>query len=115
MTVVQPVPDYEKQLDADLRWALWEGGMFFQNESEVQKSLRRITDRLNALGIDFAVVVGMALFLHGLRRFTEDVDILVTQEGLRQAHEALDGSGYRSPFANSKNLRDTRMASASSS
>ena len=81
--------------------------MFFQNESEVQKSLRRITGRLNDLSIDYAVVGGMALFLHGFRRFTEDVDILVTREGLRKLHEALEGSGYRPPFANSKNLRDT--------
>ena len=99
--------DYTKRLDADINWALREGGMFFQNESEVQKSLRRITSRLNALGIDYAVVGGMALFLHGFRRFTEDVDILVTREGLQKLHQALEGSGYRPLFAGSKNLRDT--------
>lgn len=100
-------PDYEKRLDGDLNWALREGGMFFQGESEVQTSLRRITGRLHELGIDYAVVGGMALFLHGFRRFTEDVDILVTREGLQRLHEALEGSGYRPPFPNSKNLRDT--------
>ena len=99
--------DYKKRLDGDMNWALREGGMFFQGESEVQKSLRRITGRLNDLGIDYAVVGGMALFLHGFRRFTEDVDILVTREGLQRLHEALEGSGYRPPFAGSKNLRDT--------
>ena len=99
--------DYTKRLDSDMNWALREGGMFFQNESEVQKSLRRITGRLNDLGIDYAVVGGMALFLHGFRRFTEDVDILVTREGLQRLHEALEGSGDRPPFAGSKNLRDT--------
>ncbi len=99
--------DYKKRLDADMNWALREGGMFFQGESEVQKSLRRITGRLNELGVDYAVVGGMALFLHGFRRFTEDVDILVTREGLQRLHEALEGSGYRPPFAGSKNLRDT--------
>lgn len=99
--------DYEKRLDGDLNWALREGGMFFQGESEVQKSLRRITSRLSDLGVDYAVVGGMALFLHGFRRFTEDVDILVTREGLKRLHEALEGSGYRPPFPNSKNLRDT--------
>ena len=98
--------DYSKRLDADMDWALREGGMFFAGESEVQKSLRRITGRLSDLGIDYAIVGGMALFLHGFRRFTEDVDILVTREGLRRLHEALEGSGYRPPFAGSKNLRD---------
>lgn len=99
--------DYEERLNGNLNWALREGGMFFGGESEVQKSLRRITARLNDLGIDYALVGGMALFLHGFRRFTEDVDILVTREGLQKAHEALEGSGYRPPFLNSKNLRDT--------
>lgn len=99
--------DYTQRMNADINWALREGGMFFQNESEVQKSLRRITSRLNDLGIDYAVVGGMALFLHGFRRFTEDVDILVTREGLAKIHEKLEGSGYRPPFAGSKNLRDT--------
>ncbi len=99
--------DYTQRMNADIRWALREGGMFFQGESEVQKSLQRITARLNALGIDYAVVGGMALFLHGFRRFTEDVDILVTREGLAKIHEVLEGSGYRPPFAGSKNLRDT--------
>lgn len=81
--------------------------MFFQNESEVQKTMKRVTARLNALSIDYAVVGGMALFLHGFRRFTEDVDILVTREGLAKLHEALEGSGYRPLFTGSKNLRDT--------
>ena len=107
MTTTAAELDYTQRMNADINWALREGGMFFQNEGEVQKSLRRITARLNDLGIDYAVVGGMALFLHGFRRFTEDVDILVTREGLAKIHEALEGSGYRPPFAGSKNLRDT--------
>jgi len=106
---VMPIkmPSYEKRLDTNRTWALREGGMFFQNESEVQKSLSRITGRLHDLSIDYAVVGGMALFLHGYRRFTEGVDLLVTPDGLVKVHAALEGSGYRPPFPNSKNLRDT--------
>lgn len=107
MTTATAEFDYTQRMNADMNWALREGSMFFQNEGEVQKSLRRITARLNALCIDYAVVGGMALFLHGFRRFTEDVDILVTREGLAKLHQALEGSGYRPPFAGSKNLRDT--------
>ncbi|MDQ2686477.1 MAG: nucleotidyltransferase family protein [Armatimonadota bacterium] len=81
--------------------------MHFEGKSAVQETLRRVTTRLGELGIDYAVVGGMALFAHGLRRFTEDVDILVTREGLRQVHQILEGSGYRPPFLGSKNLRDT--------
>ena len=107
MTQAAAELDYTQRMNADINWALKEGSMFFQGEGEVQKSLRRITARLNALSIDYAVVGGMALFLHGFRRFTEDVDILVTREGLARLHEALEGSGYRPLFAGSKNLRDT--------
>jgi len=49
---------------------------------------------------------GMALFFHGFRRFTEDVDILVTPEGLQQIHANLEGLGYVPLFSGSRNLRD---------
>ena len=47
------------------------------------------------------------MFQHGYRRFTEDVDLLVTREGLKEIHRELEGLGYRRPFQGSKNLRDT--------
>jgi len=80
--------------------------MHFEEASAVHRTLRRITKRLEELGIPYAVAGGMALFLHGFRRFTEDVDILVTRDGLKLAHERLEGLGYVPPFAGSKNLRD---------
>jgi hypothetical protein len=51
----------------------------------------------------------MALFRHGLRRFTEDVDLLVTKNDLKVIHEKLAGLGYLPPFTNSKHLRDTQL------
>src|SRR5262249_34887622 len=59
------------------------------------------------LGIPYAVVGGMALFMHGYRRFTEDVDILVAREDLKRIHENLNGRGYLPPFPKSRHLRDT--------
>jgi hypothetical protein len=100
---------YEELLDRDPRWALSEGSRHFEENSAVFKALRGIAQRLNALGIPYAVVGGMALFRHGLRRFTEDVDILVTRQDLKKIHEKLDGLGYVRPFAKSKNLRDTEF------
>jgi hypothetical protein len=97
---------YEQLLDRDLGWALREGSMHFEEKSAVQLTLRRVTRRLAELGIPYAVVGGMALFFHGYRRFTEDVDILVTPEGLKEVHDRLEGSGYVPPFAGSKHLRD---------
>ncbi len=100
------VIDYEQRLSQDRLWAFQEGSMHFENESAVHKALNQIVRRLEELGIPYAVVGGMALFFHGLRRFTEDVDILVTRDGLGRVHEALDGLGYVPPFPGSKNLRD---------
>ncbi|MCI0362907.1 MAG: nucleotidyl transferase AbiEii/AbiGii toxin family protein [Phycisphaerales bacterium] len=102
----QSMIPYEQQLDANPSWALNEGGMHFENESAVHKTLRRIARRLDDLEIPYAVAGGMALFFHGYRRFTEDVDILITREGKDIAHRALEGLGYLPPFAGSKNLRD---------
>ena len=97
---------YEQRLNEDRQWAFREGSMHFENESAVHKTLNQVVSRLEELAIPYAVVGGMALFFHGLRRFTEDVDILVTREGLMLLHEALDGLGYLPPFPGSKNLRD---------
>jgi hypothetical protein len=83
-----------------------EGSIFFEDRGSVQATLRRICSRLDELGIPYAVAGGMALYLHGYRRFTEDVDILVTREGLKQIHDNLDGRGFVRPFEKSKNLRD---------
>lgn len=98
---------YEERLNSNLRWALQEGSMHFEKESTVHQTLRRITRRLDDLGIPYAVVGGMAMFFHGYRRFTEDVDILVTRAGLDEVHRRLEGLGYVPPFAGSKQLRDT--------
>jgi len=54
----------------------------------------------------------MAVFQHGLRRFTEDVDLLVRKEDLPTIHERLEGRGYLPKFKGSKNLRDTQAGVA---
>ena len=86
-----------------------EGSQFFEGRGAVQEALRKITRRLNDLKIPYTVIDGMALFRHGYRRFTEDVDLLVTREGLKLIHEALDGLGYLPPFPHARNLRDTEL------
>ena len=98
---------YEQRLNENRRWALMEGSMHFEKESAVYRTMEKITRRLTELGIPYAVAGGMALFQHGYRRFTEDVDILVTKDGLELIHQRLEGLGYVPPFTGSKNLRDT--------
>ncbi len=97
---------YENMLAQDLQWALREGSMHFEEHSAVHTTLKRIARKLDELGVPYAIAGGMALFAHGYRRFTEDVDILVTREGSKKIHDALEGLGYVPQFAGSKNLRD---------
>jgi hypothetical protein len=98
---------YEDLLNRDLQLAMREGDMFFQGEGKVQQTLKKIAQRLQEIGVDYAIAGGMAMYTHGFRRYTEDVDVLVTPEGLAKLHEKLDGLGYVRPFEASKNLRDS--------
>jgi Uncharacterised nucleotidyltransferase len=97
---------YELKLNRDAHWAFQEGTMHFDKESSVHASLQNIAKRLRELNIPYVVVGGMAMFFHGYRRFTEDVDLLVTRDALRDIHQRLEGLGYVPPFAGSKQLRD---------
>jgi hypothetical protein len=109
------VMTYEEKLSRfGTDWALREASMHFEEKSAVHQTMRRIAKRLNELGIPYAVVGGMALFLHGFRRFTEDVDILVTAEGLAEIHRQLTGwvTSVRLPIVS--NYVTPRRACASS-
>lgn len=97
---------YEQKLSTDFEWGLREGSMYFAGSSAVHKTLVGIARRLGELGIDYAVAGGMCLYRHGFQRFTQDVDVIVTPEGLAQLHDQLEGRGYVKPFDASKNLRD---------
>jgi hypothetical protein len=101
-----PAHSYEERLTNDVRFAMAEMGSFFEGNSKVHRALRKITRKLDELQIPYAVVGGLALFRHGYRRTTDDVDLLVTSSDLRKIHEHLDGLGYIPPFKNSKHLRD---------
>src|SRR5699024_10183528 len=90
----------------DPAWALKEGGLHFVEKNAVHDTLRRITSRLKSLGIPYAVVGGMAMFAHGYRRFTEDVDLLVTHESMKLILEKLEGLGYIQPAGTTTKLRD---------
>lgn len=80
--------------------------MHFEGTSAVHRTQKRPVEKWNQLGVDYAIAGGMALFFHGYRRFTEDVDVLVTSEDLKRIHDALECLGYVRSFEKSKSLRD---------
>jgi hypothetical protein len=101
-----------KDFDATIRRggdsALKEAAKFFMGTDPVHQALHSIAARLNQLQIPYAIAGGMALVAHGYERTTQDVDILLTAEGLAKIRSQLEGLGYVPPFAGSKNLRDTQ-------
>ena len=64
----------------------------------VNNALTRIVRKLEDLGIDYALIGAVALNQYGYRRFTEDIDLLLTREGLERFHNELVGLGYRPAF-----------------
>ena len=85
---------YHDRLNADRPWAWREGDLYFDRASQVFVTLERIARRLDAIGVPYAVVGTLAMFHHGYRRFTNDVDLLVTAAGLEAIHARLLGDGY---------------------
>jgi hypothetical protein len=71
---------------------------FFMKKGIVFETMRRLAQRLDAEGIPYAVIGGMALAAHGYVRMTLDVDILLTPEGLARFREKLVGRGYVADF-----------------
>jgi hypothetical protein len=79
---------------------------FFMGQSPLHEAARRIRDALDGAGIPFAFVGGFAVFAHGHRRETEDVDVLLTREGLAAFKAQWLGRGWVERFPGSKGLRD---------
>jgi hypothetical protein len=79
-----------------------EGLRFFAGKGMVNNALTRIISGLEELGIDYAVIDAVALNQYGYRRFTEDIDLLLTKEGLERFHRELVGLGYRPAFEGSQ-------------
>ncbi len=97
-------------LPSDQPWhSLKEGTELFQHEGDIYETLRRLVDELDENGLDYALIGGLALVAHGYRRFTEDVDILMTPEALQVFRERLLERGYLPAFSGAtKTFRDTR-------
>ena len=85
---------------------LREADEYFMSVSKVHKTARDLTRRLRDEGIDFAIAGALALNAHGVIRMTEDVDILITREGLDRFKNAWLGRGYIELRPGGKPVRD---------
>ena len=85
-----------------------EGLRYFMGEGTLNKTLARLSNDLEEHGIDYAVIGAVALLAHGYPRFTEDIDLVMTVDGLQKFHEELVGTGYVPAFPNArKRLKST--------
>jgi hypothetical protein len=85
-----------------------EGLRYFMGEGTVNKTLARLSHDLAEHGIDYAVIGAVALLAHGYPRFTEDIDLVMTADGLQKFHEELVGLGYVPAFPGArKRLKST--------
>ena len=99
--------DYEQVLAHPVS-AYEEGLRFLRGVGMANDTLRRLVRDLETHGIDYAVIGAVALNQHGYRRFTEDIDMLLTREGLEQFQKTLIGRGYRPAFPGAtKKFRST--------
>lgn len=99
--------DFEKILQSPVL-AYQEGLRFFMGEGILNETLRRVAKDLENHGIEYSVIGAVALNNYGYRRFTEDIDLLLTGEGLEKFQNELVGLGYRPAFAGAtKKFRTT--------
>jgi hypothetical protein len=82
---------------------------YFMGQGSLNRALAHLAADLKDHGIDYAVVGAVALLAHGYPRLTEDIDLVITAEGLIKFHEQLIGLGYVPAFPGArKRLRSTR-------
>ena len=79
-----------------------EGLRLFMGQGELNQTLVRLVRSLNQHQIDYVVVGAVALIAHGYRRFTEDIDLVLTPEGLETLHREMIGLGFAPRFPGAK-------------
>lgn len=79
-----------------------EGLRYFMGSGSVNKTLKRLASDLKSHNIDYVVIGAVALLAHGYRRFTEDIDLVMTRDGLEKFHRELVGLGYAPAFPQAK-------------
>jgi hypothetical protein len=99
----QPAESIAQRFEA----ALERMGAYFMDTSPLQKAAADIALRLTEMGIDYAIAEALCLAAHGVVRATEDVDVLITREGLEAFKQRWLGRGYVDLRPGGKAVRDT--------
>jgi hypothetical protein len=87
-----------------------EGLRYFMGQGELNNALGQLAADLQRHGIDYVVIGAVALMAHGYPRFTEDIDLVLTPEGLEAVHRELIGLGYAPAFQGARGARRATRA-----
>ena len=85
---------YEARLQNDYLLFLKEASDYYMAHGDVFTTLRNLTRHLDDEKIAYALVGGLALAAHGFVRMTQDVDLLMTPDGLETFKQRFLGRGY---------------------
>ena len=98
---------YEQRLQRNANAIFEESSLYFSQQGDLYKALKNLADRLDKAKIPYALIGGMAMAQHGFVRMTEDIDILLTPEGLATFKNQALGRGYVLAFKGAaKTFRD---------
>jgi hypothetical protein len=79
---------------------------FFQGTDPVHQTMRRVVKRLEKADIPHAIMGGMAVNAHRYRRTTDDVDLLLTSEGLTQFRRLFVPKSYEQQSGHKRRFVD---------
>lgn len=71
-----------------------EGQRYFMREGKLNNALARLVADLDEHEIDYVAIGAIALMAYGYPRFTEDINLILTREGLDEFHREPIGLGY---------------------
>jgi len=97
---------YEDELSGSPDMVLREADALYEGRGRLQTTYERLAERLDGIGLAHVLAGGYALILHGVRRFTEDIDVLLRKEDLARLHKELVGKGYVSVAGTERSIRD---------
>jgi hypothetical protein len=97
---------YELRLSQDWEFSAQDSDLYFTKRNLVFQSLDRITTILWELKIPYTIIGTLAAFELGYRRFTDNVDLLISATDSFHLQTTLASHNYAELFAGSRSLRD---------
>ncbi len=82
--------------------------MFFEGRGREHKTMRRVVEKLEKARIPYAIVGGMAVNAHRYERTTNDVDLLLTHQGLVEFRRRFVPRSYDAVPSRPKRFYDRR-------